>query len=81
MQAGKSFINIRNNKGPRRLPCVRPDKTEMFLDLHSRNNTHWYLFLRYVDIHLRKTGENPSLFNLNNRRSWFTLSKALLKSV
>uniref|UniRef100_A0A803TCZ3 Reverse transcriptase domain-containing protein n=1 Tax=Anolis carolinensis TaxID=28377 RepID=A0A803TCZ3_ANOCA len=78
--SSKSLIKMLNRTRPRIEPCDTPLVSSFQDEEDSLASTLWVHSLSQLQIHLTVVLPSPHLTSLFARRSWGTLSKALLKS-
>lgn len=76
-----SLMKIKNNNGPKTIPCGTPDVTKTSTDLTPSRTTRWECYVKKHSIHPRIEPSKPCCCNFNNSRRWGTLTNTLQKSM
>ena len=79
--AGRSLMNITNNRGPKTLPWGTPERMLHCSDCESPILTHWYRFLKYASSHFHSLPPIPKAVRVSSRWLCKTESNAFLKSM
>ena len=76
-----SLMKIKDNNGPKTVPCGTPDVTKTSTDLTPSRTTRWECCVRKHSIHPRIELSKPCCCNFNNSRWWGTLTNTLKESM